>query len=479
MSKIDKTTANSPSPPDLHIPPSKHTVSVSIINTTSAIRGAKASDFFGPPIEGHEWLAAPVFCFLIQHHEYDDKDLAKPIPGKTRNLLFDLGIRKDWWSSAPLLVECLRTRGSHSTSGETYASSTSNIDPNTIEAIIWSHHHFDHTGDPSVFPSSAALIVGPGVSDALLPGYPDSTNSTLLKSDYEGREVIELNFETGAPTSRFKTLKIGQLSAIDYFGDGSFYLLDTPGHAVGHICALARVTSSSDRRNREMKGPDMGPGPTVPDTFVLLAGDAFHHPGEIRPSRWLKVPETLSVSLAASTGEKMGRRALIGDALPRKHRHQPQGKIGDHKYKWHHNPAQAASTLQKLQEFDAQSNILVLAAHDESLLDLDPDMWYPRGTLDGWFKDRLKDKLHWGFMADFVGAIALGDDTHPDKKEEEGGLEKVPANVGGERGTGSDSLAPTAREPGMSREEQHNLMLLRRRWEMRKDCWGPVGRGGV
>jgi ribonuclease BN (tRNA processing enzyme) len=31
----------------------------------------------------------------------------------------------------------------------------------SIDAIIWSHHHFDHVGDPSVFPLSTALIVGP------------------------------------------------------------------------------------------------------------------------------------------------------------------------------------------------------------------------------------------------------------------------------------------------------------------------------
>lgn len=29
----------------------------------------------------------------------------------------------------------------------------SNIPLNSINAIIWSHHHLDHTGDPSLFPT--------------------------------------------------------------------------------------------------------------------------------------------------------------------------------------------------------------------------------------------------------------------------------------------------------------------------------------
>lgn len=40
--------------------------------------------------------------------------------------------------------------------------------------------------------------------------------------------------------------KVGRFEAFDYFGDGSYYILNAPGHAIGHICALARVTSNPD-----------------------------------------------------------------------------------------------------------------------------------------------------------------------------------------------------------------------------------------
>ncbi|KAJ5515148.1 hypothetical protein N7463_004700 [Penicillium fimorum] len=70
-----------------------------------------------------------------------------------------------------------------------------------------------------------------------LPGYPENPTSPVLASDFEGRELIEISFENG--------LEIGGFRAHDYFGDGSFYLLDSPGHCAGHLSALARTTSSS------------------------------------------------------------------------------------------------------------------------------------------------------------------------------------------------------------------------------------------
>jgi len=386
-------------PPDLRIPPSTHTVDVSIINTTSTIRGAKTTDFFGPHIKGHDWLAAPVFSFLIQHHG----------PDGTRTLLFDLGIRKDWWNSAPALVDHLRSINPPWTldtkkSVLEILNDANNIEISTIEAIIWSHHHFDHTGDASTFPPSTALIVGPGVTKTLLPGYPDNPNSTLLKSDYANRTLIELDFTSTSPSNpkhSFPTLQISNLPAIDYFADGSFYL-HTPGHAIGHICGLARVTADTNDK----------------DSFILLAGDAFHHPGELRPSDWLTIPDTLNERYEAVNASKCPPKdqststyidghlfarllpqAVLGEGeckgkgdgcLGLGTFYAPSGSCACHTgtlekrcaanveggeeeevtAKWHHDPNEAARTLHKLQEFDAQDNIFVMAAHDESLLDV-------------------------------------------------------------------------------------------------------------
>lgn len=60
-------------------------------------------------------------------------------------------------------------------------------------------------------------------------------------------------------------------AAIDYFGDGSFYLIDSPGHLLGHINALVRVG---------------------PQKWVFLGGDAAHHPDLLRGTREIATWDT-------------------------------------------------------------------------------------------------------------------------------------------------------------------------------------------
>jgi glyoxylase-like metal-dependent hydrolase (beta-lactamase superfamily II) len=133
-----------------------------------------------------------------------------------------------------------------------------------VESVVWSHWHFDHTGDMSKFPTSVKIVVGSGFKENLLPGYPANPDSALLETDYEGHEMEEIEFDT--------SIKIGQFNAFDFFGDGSFYLLDVPGHAIGHMCGLARTTAT---------------------TFVLLGADACHFAGAMRPSEYIPLPEQL------------------------------------------------------------------------------------------------------------------------------------------------------------------------------------------
>lgn len=244
------------SPPDLKIPQSSSTVTVSIIDTTTSIRGVDAWKFLEPSIPGHEYLATSAFAFLIEH------------PTLQRSMVFDLGLRKDWQNCSPFLLDRFEKGGYvlnvDKSVGEILRDG--GFDATKLEAIVWSHWHFDHTGSPAEFDKSTALVVGPGFKDNLLPAYPTNPNSSILESDLHGRELIELKFASG--------LKIGEMDAFDYFGDGSLYFLNSPGHAHGHICALARVTAA-------------------PPSFIMMGGDAWHHCGEIRPSQYMPLPETI------------------------------------------------------------------------------------------------------------------------------------------------------------------------------------------
>ena len=45
--------------------------------------------------------------------------------------------------------------------------------------------HWDHVGDPSRFPPSTELVVGPGFKKAFVPGAPTNVKSPILESDYK------------------------------------------------------------------------------------------------------------------------------------------------------------------------------------------------------------------------------------------------------------------------------------------------------
>ena len=90
------------------------------------------------------------------------------------------------------------------------------------DTILRSHYHWDHLGDPSTFPNSTEVVVGPGFGEEFLPGGQPVPDSPILSKYYENRNLREISNE------EFDQ-KFGTFPAYDYFGDGSFYLIDSPG----------------------------------------------------------------------------------------------------------------------------------------------------------------------------------------------------------------------------------------------------------
>jgi glyoxylase-like metal-dependent hydrolase (beta-lactamase superfamily II) len=248
----------------------------------------------------------------------------------------------------------------------------------SINTVIWSHWHWDHTGDPHFFPSTTSLTVGPGFKLSMLPGYPTNPKSTFLESAYKDRELVEISFtET--------KLEIGGLRAFDYFGDGSFYLLDAPGHAIGHMCGLARTT---------------------PDTFVFMGADICHHGGQIRPTKFLPLPEDISLNIFPSrlrAPECPG--ALFIDAHP-KHSavepfyrvaNPPQGGAASS------DPSEAQKSVEKLIDIDCHENVFTVIAHDKTMLDVLE--FFPQ-TLNDWRSKGYRERSMWMFLRDFEGALS-------------------------------------------------------------------------
>lgn len=309
----------------------------------------------------------PIYCFLISNGN--------------QHVVFDLGVRTDWQNYAPRVVSLIKatttvTLGTDVASMLDADDSDLKIRSADIQAVIWSHNHFDHIGDVSTFPTSTDLVVGPGVRAISWPGWPQSQDSIVLDSDAEGRSVREISFETS-------NLKIGNFDAYDFFGDGSFYLLDAPGHAVGHLCALARTTSGG-----------------AEPSFVFMGADACHHPGILRPSDYMSLPsaEVLESELAPT---KRSLAQCPGD-LFQSHWNNPGAPFftvapgplfPDHDA--------AMSTVRKIQELDAADDILVLIAHDLSIRDKIP--LFP-AKINDWRASGLKTKTRWLFCNDFLTA---------------------------------------------------------------------------
>ncbi|KAM5349467.1 hypothetical protein ACJ41O_005972 [Fusarium nematophilum] len=350
------------------LPASDNTVDVSIIDSTSNIT-APSGRFMEPALPGLETMVVPAFAFLIHNTKMD------------RTVLFDLGVRKDWQNLPAPVVARLKAAGFavETVKGVREILEEHGEDASAIEAIIWSHGHFDHTGDPSTFDSNTALVLGPGSKAKLLPGYPSDEKGPVLESDFAGRQVREISSEEF-------NLKIGRMPAVDYFGDGSFYLLDAPGHCQGHMCGLARLTSQ-------------------PDSFILLGADCIHHAGELRPNKW--TPLANDISPNPLRGTSFCPCDVADRLLPRGEMRTPFFKPTEKGV--HEDSAVAQETIERVQELDALDNVLLAVAHDPVLLDVVD--FYPR-KVNAFMEKGWKQKSQWLFLKDLVPATeARGHDT--------------------------------------------------------------------
>lgn len=179
-------------------------------------------------------------------------------------------------------------------------------------------------------------------------------------------------------------LRIGNFAAFDFFGDGSFYLLDSPGHAIGHMCGLARTT---------------------PTSFVFLGGDICHFPGMFRPGPQAPLPDPVP-------------SAQLDDYFPIPcpcslfTRHHPLVEPGSEAAKSssffevtsvkpssYHDREPAMNSIRAMQEFDASPDILVCIAHDPTLFKVLPLLNDSiDDDLNEWKERGFKERLQWGWL---------------------------------------------------------------------------------
>ncbi|RAL00165.1 MBL fold metallo-hydrolase [Aspergillus ibericus CBS 121593] len=350
----------------LELPTSDRTVRVRLVDTTTLM--TVRSEVLVQPVQpGHEILNLTDVAFLIEHE------------GSNQKVMFDLGTRKDYWN----LPDAVRLTFDQFMPSVRIDKDVSEIlrecgiPLSDIGSIVWSHYHWDHIGNVALFPPSTSLYVGPGfkAEPRLLPGFPDDSNSLVPADAFAGRDVVEPDFADG--------LTIGGFRAHDFFGDGSFYLLDTPGHCVGHLCGLARTTA---------------------DTFIFLGGDICHFPGIIRPNAKLPFPahiptEALDKDPFFPTPCPCSLFAAHHPRTKDEPSRTPFYEVSSYDATAFTDPTVAQESVTKLQEFESSPDVLICIAHDTELLRYMPTLNdSPSSDLNAWKEKGWKDKIRWGWV---------------------------------------------------------------------------------
>ena len=149
--------------------------------------------------------------------------------------------------------------------------------------------HWDHIGDPDRIPSKS-IVLGGESRELLADPYPPNINSRFLALP-AGRPLLYVDFHDNESALR----PFGPFEhAVDFHGDGSLYLVDAPGHVLGHMLAAVRVG---------------------PDAFVLLSGDTCHS----RQCYCGEPPRTICKGMYADwdvARETAGRLARVQNELP-------------------------------------------------------------------------------------------------------------------------------------------------------------------
>ncbi|CAK5280873.1 unnamed protein product [Mycena citricolor] len=259
---------------DFGIPYSDATVNVRAFKVTGGYMTGGASAFLTPVVPGHENIPVSMYAFLVEHNG-------------TR-IMIDLGLQSDPENLPPTTAAYFSNgfaKVADVAGGIPKMLVAGGISLQSINAVMWSHAQFDH-----------------------------------IDADFAGRKVTKIDFSKN-------NITFGGLQALDYFGDGSFYLMNTPGHMSGHLTTLARTTSSS---------------------FIVLSGDTYHHSGQLRPRPELQVAYPCPGELVEAA-----KSGISTDYF-----WSPDSEL---------DPVTSRVSLDKIASFDADPDFLVVVAHDTTL----------------------------------------------------------------------------------------------------------------
>jgi len=218
----------------------------------------------------------PCLAFLLKHSVTKEY------------FLFDLGVRKDFDNYPPPVKEIFFP-----------------LCPCTVPQDVVESLHWDHIGNPPLFANATFLLGGEGKT-LLNPAYPEDPTSPYADDYPAGKtQFLSIDEPGWKPLGPFP-------HTLDYFGDGSLYVVDAPGHIPGHINALVRTSADGG--------------------WVYLAGDSAHH--------W-----SLITGESEIAGTPSGKGRFSGCA--------------------HEKKEVAAENMRRIRELTKVPRVRVILAHDE------------------------------------------------------------------------------------------------------------------
>ncbi|KAH7873147.1 Metallo-hydrolase/oxidoreductase [Lentinula edodes] len=179
----------------------------------------------------------PSLSFLLRHSKTNE------------TFVFDLGFRKDLENYSSSIVKLGLEKFVRVPQDVVDSLAKGGLSPLDVKTVCLSHCHFDHYGDPSHFVNSE-FVVGADSAIHFNPGFPADPDSQCPSDLLPERRTRFVELSDQPLLGPFP-------HALDFWGDGSLYLVDAAGHLPGHIVLIARTS------------PDGG--------WILLGGDSAHH----------------------------------------------------------------------------------------------------------------------------------------------------------------------------------------------------------
>lgn len=266
------------------------------------------------PVNPDARRTVPSLAFLITHPGTATPSVAPSIitaQSSPFRLLFDLGLRRHPSRYLVAQQKHLESRAPYQVEpGVAAQLQAGGVDPGTVGAVIISHVHYDHHGDPEDFPH-ARFFVGHGAMAVLAKGL----GGIASHQHFDKELFTAVRAEELPSPSNGMWKPLGPLpKSLDLFGDGSVFVVDTPGHLPGHVNLLCR---------------------TGDDRWVALCGDTYHDPRLLSGEKQI-----------ATWDNEQGRQICI-----------------------HLDKEAAEESIQRLRELKGLGNVELIAAHDNVWLE--------------------------------------------------------------------------------------------------------------